>query len=64
VIPQGGKKYFKGGVTPATTFWTLIYNFKVIYFRNSWATKQIQINGLALFAASATVGRPALTLDF
>jgi len=58
------KTYFKGGVTPATTLWTLIYNFRVIYFRNSWATKPLYINGLALFKASATVGCPALTLDF
>ena len=49
------KIYFKGGVTPATTFWTLIYNFRVIYFRNSWATKHLQINGLTLVLASATV---------
>jgi hypothetical protein len=31
--------YFKGGVIPATTLWTLIYNFRVICFCNSWATK-------------------------
>jgi hypothetical protein len=35
----GLEKYFKSGVTPATTLWTLIYNFRVIYFCNSWATK-------------------------
>jgi len=32
VIPQGGMKNIFSTVNPATTFWTLVYNFRVNCF--------------------------------